>query len=141
MGFIKNWKLSKLSSAFNQNIYVYYKGLCVSVNNSTGKKLWGKKEWKISRSPELWCFTFSLCICIITNCYSRMTLVDPWFAGRMLTTNGKLRALFHLVQHVDIQTDQQCLSIYHITENGLINNVGLAPVFMSTHRDLEWIYF
>ena len=140
MGFIKHWKLSFLVLLINISMYIIRACVCLSTI-ARARNFGVKKHGKFQRDPELWCFTFSLCICIITNCYSRMTLVDPWFAGRMLTTNGKLRALFHLVQHVDIQTDQQCLSIYHITENGLINNVGLTPVFMSTHRDLEWINF
>jgi hypothetical protein len=62
------------------------------------------------------------------NCYSRVTLVDPWFAGRILMENGKLLASFHGVQNVDIQKDQESTSMYHITENGLmiaLKNVGL----------------
>ena len=58
-----------------------------------------------------------------------MTLVDPWFAGRILMKNGKLLASFHGVQNVDIQKDQESTSIYHITENGLmitLKNVGLT---------------
>ena len=62
------------------------------------------------------------------NCYSRVTRVDPWFAGRILMKNGKLLASFHGVQNVDIQKDQESTSMYHITENGLmiaLKNVGL----------------
>ena len=86
-------------------------------------------------------------VVIITNCYYRVTLVDPWFAKRILMTNGKLLAFLHffLQMNVDIQKDQQCLSMYHITENGLmikLKKVGLTPVFMSTwcpkHQQYLW---
>ena len=44
--------------------------------------------------------------------------------------NGKLLASVHgQTFHVDIQKDQECLSMYHITENGLmivLKNVGLT---------------
>ena len=76
-----------------------------------------------------------------TNCYSRVTLVDPWFAGKILMKNGKLLALFHgVAKIVDIQKNQECLSMYHITENGLmivLKNVGL-PKTLAISLKIRW---
>ena len=50
--------------------------------------------------------------------------------------NGKLLASFHMVWNVDTQKDQECWSMYHITENGLmiiLKNVGLTTLDTSFH--------
>ena len=90
--------------------------------------------WKL---PNLYCHIGQplsvLYMVSTTNCLSRVTLVDLWFAGRILKKNGKLLACIHLVViNVDISGQkEECMSIYRIIKHGLIivSKVGWTPSF------------